>query len=88
MIIDTHTHTPRYKDRIPESERVVDTVSRPDRGVRWAVNWAEYMQAMEPVDKSIVFNIAREVESGAARAANDATAEFVRAYPDKLIGYL
>ena len=85
MIIDTHTHTPRYKDQVPESERVLDTVSRPDRGVYWAVNWAEYMQAMEPVDKAIVFNIAREVGQN---EVNDATAEFVRAYSDKLIGYL
>ena len=60
MIIDTHTHTPRYKETVPASERVLDTVSRPDRGVYWAVNWAEYMEAMEPVDKAIVFNIARE----------------------------
>jgi len=88
MIIDTHTHTPRYKGEIPESERGFNTVWRPDRGVHWPYNWAEYMQAMEPVDKAIVFNIAREVGRGAARAANDATAEFVRAYPDKLIGYL
>jgi predicted TIM-barrel fold metal-dependent hydrolase len=42
------------------------------------------MAAMEPVDKAIVFGLAREGEEG----PNDATAEFVRAYPDKLIGFL
>ena len=85
MIIDTHTHTPRYKDQVPKEERVLNTVSRPDRGVYWAVNWAEYMRAMEPVDKSIVFNIAQKVGD---TSINDTTAEFVRAYPDKLIGDL
>jgi len=88
MIVDTHTHTPRFKGPIPESERGLNTVWRPDRGVSWPYNWAEYMQAMEPVDKAIVFNIAREAKPGTSQAVNDATAEFVRAYPDKLIGYL
>jgi predicted TIM-barrel fold metal-dependent hydrolase len=84
MIIDVHTHTPSYKDEIPESEIQYNPVSRPDRAVKRPVNWAEYMQAMEPVDKAIVFGIAREGQD----TPNDATAEFVRAYPDKLIGFL
>jgi len=88
MIVDTHTHTPRYKDAVPEDQRSVNTVWRPDRGVSWPYTWDEYIEAMEPVDRAIVFNIAREPERGASRAINDATAEFVRAYPDKLIGYL
>jgi predicted TIM-barrel fold metal-dependent hydrolase len=83
MIIDIHTHTPQYRDVIPEDEIVYDTVARPDRAVKRPVNWAEYMTAMEPVDKAIVFGIARENYN-----PNDATAEFVRAFPDKLIGFL
>ena len=88
MIIDTHTHTPRYKDEIPESERGLNTVWRPDRGVSWPYTWGEYMEAMEPVDAAIVFNIAREADGDERYAINDATAEFVRAFPTKLIGYL
>lgn len=84
MIIDAHTHTPQYKGAIPEKEIQYNTVWRPDRAVKTPVNWAEYMQAMEPVDKAIVFGIAREGEE----KPNDATSEFVRAYPDKLIGFL
>jgi predicted TIM-barrel fold metal-dependent hydrolase len=84
MIVDTHTHTPRFKGTIPKSEQGLNTVWRPDRGVSWPYNWAEYMAAMEPVDKAIVFNIAQVGDT----SVNDATAEFVRAYPDKLIGYL
>jgi predicted TIM-barrel fold metal-dependent hydrolase len=93
MIVDTHTHTPRYKDVVPEGERGVNTVWRPDRPVSWPYTWGEYMEAMEPVDVAIVFNIAREADGSdrlrtEGATVNDATAEFVRAYPDKLIGYL
>lgn len=83
MIVDIHTHTPQYKDTIPEEEIVFDTVARPDRAVKRPVNWDEYMDAMAPVDKAVVFGIAREKHN-----PNDATAEFVRAYPEKLIGFL
>jgi predicted TIM-barrel fold metal-dependent hydrolase len=83
MIIDVHTHTPQYKKDIPENEVVFDTVSRPDRPVKRPVNWAEYMEAMKPVDKAIVFGIAREEHN-----PNNATAEFVHAFPEKLIGFL
>jgi predicted TIM-barrel fold metal-dependent hydrolase len=84
MIIDTHTHTPKFKDEIPEDEIQYNTAWRPDRPVKTPVSWAEYMRAMEPVDKAIVFGIAREGGDN----PNDATAEFVRAHPDKLIGFL
>jgi predicted TIM-barrel fold metal-dependent hydrolase len=83
MIIDVHTHTPQYKDNVPEEEIVYDTVARPDRAVKRPVNWAEYMEAMASVDRAIVFGIAREGYN-----PNDATAAFVRAYPEKLIGFL
>jgi predicted TIM-barrel fold metal-dependent hydrolase len=84
MIVDAHTHTPKYEGEIPADEVRFNAAWRPDRPVKTPVNWAEYMQAMEPVDKAIVFGIARESEGN----PNDATAEFVRAYPDKLIGFL
>lgn len=58
MIVDTHTHTPKYRDEIPEEEIQYNTVWRPDRPVKVPVNWEEYMKAMEPVDKAIVFGIA------------------------------
>jgi predicted TIM-barrel fold metal-dependent hydrolase len=89
MIIDVHTHTPKYKDEIPADEIQTNTTWRPDRPVKSPVNWAEYMQAMETVDKAIVFGIARDaIAREDEDNPNDATAEFVRAYPDKLIGFL
>jgi hypothetical protein len=88
MIVDAHTHTPKYKDEIPEQEVFHHTVWRPDRAVKVPVNWDEYMEAMKPVDKAIVFGIAREPKPWDVDNPNDATAEFVGAYPDKLIGFL
>jgi len=101
MIVDAHTHTPKYKDEIPEEEIQYNTVWRPDRPVKVPVNWDEYMEAMEPVDNAIVFGIAELDEEPTGRLAdplrkqmrwegnvNDSTAEFVQAYPDKLIGFM
>ncbi len=100
MIIDTHTHTPQYRDEILEDIQY-NTVWRPDRAVKLPVNWEEYLKAMEPVDKAIVFGIAELDEEPDGRLAdplreqtrwkgdvNDMTAEFVRAYPDRLMGYM
>lgn len=84
MIVDAHTHTPKYEGEIPPGEVQTNRVWRPDRAVKSPVNWAEYMAAMEPVDKAIVFGIAR----AGKESPNDATAAFVRAYPEKLIGFL
>ena len=105
MIVESHTHTPQYKGEMPKEEIQYNTVWRPDRSVKVPVNWDEYMKAMEPVDKAIVFGIAeapapdadKETKAFATAFAfeeqgpgkvNDATAEFVRAYPHKLVGFL
>jgi predicted TIM-barrel fold metal-dependent hydrolase len=84
MIIDAHTHTPEYKGAIPEEKIRYPTVNRPDRAFKTPVNWADYMEAMKPVDKALVFGM----KQMGGENPNDPTAEFVRAYPDKLIGFL
>lgn len=99
MIVDVHTHTPTHRGPVPPEERQVNTVWRPDRAVEAAVSWDDYLRAMEPVDRAIVFGIAfrggreppgREGVGIAWRGANvnDLTAAFVRAHPEKLIGFL
>ena len=104
MIIDVHTHTPQYKDAVPEDQVTVNAMWRPDRAVKVPVCWDDYLEAQKPADKSIVFNIARhpgEQGSGIPGTSvpqdadawyvgdvNDATATFVNAYPDRLIGFL
>ena len=58
MIVDVHTHTPEYVEEIPAEAIRHDTVWRPDRPVKVPVNWDEYIAAMRPVDKAIVYGIA------------------------------
>ncbi len=96
MIVDVHTHTPTHEETIPADEVVVNDKWRPDRAVRATNTWADYLQAMEPVDKAIVFNIALRVgdTSGSVpdpkgvEGVNEKTARFVAQAPDKLIGFL
>lgn len=76
---------------------------RPDRPDPQGVTWDDYLAAMEHVDRAIVFNIASAppehdpahggqaapaVATGPAKQVNDQTAAFVRAYPQKLIGFM
>ncbi len=98
MIVDVHTHTPTHKTVVPPGEEVVNSVWRPDRAVRATVTWREYMEAMAVVDRAIVFSIAYGPGHRAGDLAssgrdprgnaNDHTAELVRNYPDKLIGFV
>jgi predicted TIM-barrel fold metal-dependent hydrolase len=84
MIVDVHTHTPRYKDKVPADKVKINTVGRPDKAVKVTCSWDEYLKAMAGADKCIVFAIKMKGEDN----PNRGTAEFVRAYPDKLIGFL
>ncbi len=97
MIVDVHTHTPTHRDVVPSGEEVVNAVWRPDRPVRATCTWSDYMAAMAPVDRAIVFSIAYGPGQQASTAlgsgrpegnVNDRTAELVHAHPDKLIGFL
>ena len=98
MIVDVHTHTPTHRGRVPESERQPNADWRPDRVVEAAVNWDDYLAAMEPVDRACVFGIRFKggvMPTGREGVGvqwqgnvNDETAAFARAYPDKLIGFM
>jgi uncharacterized protein len=96
MIVDVHTHPPLHRDSIPEAERQPNPVWRPDRAVEPAT-WADYMAAMEPVDRACVFGIrykggadpaGRQRHERTEGNVNDLTAEFARAHPEKLIGFM
>ena len=84
MIVDVHTHTPKYKEVVPAEEVEFNTAWRPDRAVKIPVTWCEHMEAMTNVDRAIVFPIPQEPYA----SLNNATAEFVQAHPSKLIGFL
>jgi len=99
VIIDVHTHTPLYREAVPPEEVVLNHMWRPDRAVQATVSWQDYMDNMAGVDRAIVFGIAWNPDgSGSGLTAgaknytagnlNDDTAAFVRAYPDKLIGFM
>jgi predicted TIM-barrel fold metal-dependent hydrolase len=102
MIIDVHSHTPQYKDEVPQEQMVFNHAWRPDRPVQATCSWHDYLKAQAPADKSIVFGIAwhpgqmTDNLSGQGPGdttwyegnLNDATATFVRAYPDRLIGFM
>jgi predicted TIM-barrel fold metal-dependent hydrolase len=99
MIIDVHTHPPRYRTREEVSEGNQAPAWRPDKGVSLAQTWDDYTEAMKPVDRSIVFKIAswdadplavREDSGihGSAPQINDEVAEFVTAQGGRVIGFL
>jgi uncharacterized protein len=85
MIIDIHTHVPSHRGPVPESEREVNTAWRPDRPVQANVSWDDYLGAMRPVDRACVFGIRMR---GDPANVNDHVAAFVRAHPEKLVGFV
>ena len=100
MIIDVHTHTPQYRHAVPPENRRINPAWRPDRPVSSVYTWDEYLAAQQPADRSIVFGVAwapGERTGGVngfnepgdvADGVNDVTAAFVRAHPDRLIGFM
>lgn len=99
MIIDVHTHPPRYRTRAEVGEAGDAPPWRPDKGVQLIQTWDDYTDAMKGVDRSIVFKIAswdadphavREDSGihGTAPQINDEVAEFVRAQRGRAIGFL
>ncbi len=100
MIIDVHTHTPTHRDAVPDDELVINQVWRPDRAVRATTSWDDYFAGQRPADRSIVFGIAwspghSRFDGLAGKPSdwyqgnvNDAAATFVRAHPDRLIGFM
>src|SRR4051794_26298330 len=98
VIIDVHTHTPRFRDTVPaEVAGQVKTKWSPGKTIQMAYTWDEDRPALEPAARASVFN------TPAARrnfypivglyfvpvpAVNDETAAFVHAYPEKYIGFV
>ncbi len=97
MIVDVHSHTPRYRDAADAGADTGNAMWRPDQVQPSKPDWNLYLEALAPVDKAIVFNIAADprtdmVDDGGLQYAtpmvNDDTAAIVQANPDKLLGFL
>jgi hypothetical protein len=99
MIIDVHTPTPRHRTPPAAENASPSAMWRPDHARSTARTWDDYLAALAPVDRAIVFNIAIAAaprqgnpDDGSlinpGRRANDDMAAFVRAHPEKLIGFL
>jgi predicted TIM-barrel fold metal-dependent hydrolase len=96
-IIDVHNHTPRWKTPPEQENSAMNALWRPDQAASTAHTWDQHLEALAPVERAIVFNIASDPREGEpddgsliypARQANDDTAAFVRAYPEKFTGFL
>ena len=86
MIIDVHTHAwevPGHMDRgfLEELQ-----LARPGVKLGIHVEFADYMRAMEPVDRAICFGL-RGLLTG-LHVPNEFTADFVARAPEKLIGFM
>ena len=97
LIIDIHTHLPRTREATPDKGTPKDYVpSRPDRFARPRYTWKEFVEVMKPVDRVVVFNIARDPAAPpaaeefmqSAQELNDTTAEFVKEQGGKFIGFM
>ena len=56
MIVDVHSHNPTHEYDVPPEDVVTNPIV--GTGVKLAGAMSEYVEAMEPVDKSFVFGIA------------------------------
>ncbi|MGB3331134.1 MAG: amidohydrolase family protein [Thermomicrobiales bacterium] len=98
MLVDVHTHAPRFAQAVPEELRASPGEAKWNpAGVRPLVyTWAEYEAAMAPVDRAICFNIAQALHGNErvhepylapTPLVNDETAAFVRSHPEKYVGF-
>ena len=98
MIIDVHTHTPRFRDEVPPHlGGAVEAKWSPGKARPTVYTWQEFLVALASVDRAIVFNIAADPRQlrpvnepyvVSTPTVNDETAAFVNAYPDKFIGFM
>lgn len=99
MIVDVHTHTPRFETEIPPHLRnhSPNNAWNPAGARPLVYTWAEYEEALAPVDRAIVFNIAQSSANEelvnepyviAAPDVNNETARFAGSNPAKYIGFM
>ncbi len=85
MIVDVHTHAWDFQRHMTE-EFVGQTQIARTQPVPMAVTFDGYRQAMEGVDKAVVFGLKARLVG--LYVPNDYIAQFVAKAPDKLIGFM
>jgi hypothetical protein len=86
MIIDVHTHAPEYFMAIDDDmgDDGLNTSMRPNQApIKMFATTEEHVEGTEGADKVIAFNMAIGPVN-----PNDATAAYVRRYPDRVIGFM
>ena len=58
MIVDVHTHLPTHMKAVPAKEMRTETTMRSGQTVQLTNSTADYMKAMRPTDRSLIFGIA------------------------------
>ena len=86
MIVDVHTHIWKYPDHIDECFIDDLKIARPGVPINIAVEFDDFMSAMEPCDKVMCFGL-RALHTG-LHMPNDYVAEFVARAPAKLVGFM
>jgi len=85
MIIDIHTHTWRYAEHFSAAFLEDAKRARADP-VPMQFEFADYLAAMEAVDRAVVFGL--KGRATGLYVPNDFVAEFVARAPEKLIGFM
>jgi uncharacterized protein len=96
VIIDVHSHLPRAAAAAPSAPAAFKAPPRPDATSDAAPSLGRFVQAMQVVDRAIVFNLASDPGGlegpewfmGPARQINDEIAAFVREHAPRFIGFL
>ncbi len=74
MIVDVHTHLPTHMKAVPAKDLRTESTMRSGETVRLTNSTADYMNAMRPVDRTLVFGIApRPWKAGQVISGNTGT---------------
>ena len=100
MIVDVHTHVPTHRESVPAGDRLTDETIGSGVAINVTGSVADYLKAMAPVDRVIVFGVARQPGREEPPLLdwrqgwpedfnqNDIAYEVSRAAPEKLIPYM
>jgi hypothetical protein len=96
MTVDVHTHLPSHRDTVPADQVRTESTMRSGQTVRLTNSIKDYVDAMQPVQKTFLFGIASrpwKANTGVLNLGgwpggmniNDIAAEVAKAAPSKII---